>query len=111
MKALVLDFDGVISDSVRESFTVALGSYLDLQPTSSLDRRDRDELYQEFLELIRGGQLMLEADLGRWFLGRAYPVYGEDLGVIGAVGALAGTDNLLTPAAWTGPAPPVASKA
>jgi signal transduction histidine kinase len=38
-----------------------------------------DEEAAGFLELVRGGQLVLEADLGRWFLGRAYPVYGEDL--------------------------------
>ena len=42
MKALALDFDGVISDSVRESFSVAMGSYLDLQPGSLLGHRDRD---------------------------------------------------------------------
>jgi len=52
MKVLALDFDGVISDSVRESFAVAVGSYLDLRPASSLGDRDRDELYREFLELM-----------------------------------------------------------
>ena len=52
MKALALDFDGVISDSVRESFAVAMGSYLDLRQDSSLAERDRDELYREFFELM-----------------------------------------------------------
>ena len=52
MKALALDFDGVISDSVRESFAVAMGTYLDLQSGSSLGQRDRDERYREFLELM-----------------------------------------------------------
>ena len=52
MKALVLDFDGVISDSARESFAVSVGSYLDLRPDSSLARRDREELYGEFVELM-----------------------------------------------------------
>ena len=52
MKVLVLDFDGVISDSVRESFAVALGSYLSLRPESGLAARDRDGLYREFLELM-----------------------------------------------------------
>lgn len=50
MKALVLDFDGVISDSARESFAVSVGSYLDVRPDSSLAGRDRDELYVEFVE-------------------------------------------------------------
>lgn len=38
-----------------------------------------DEEARDFLELVRRGELMLESDAGRWFLGRAYPVYGEDL--------------------------------
>jgi signal transduction histidine kinase len=37
-----------------------------------------DDLAIEFLGLVEGGELLLEADLGRWFLGRAYPVYGQD---------------------------------
>jgi phosphoglycolate phosphatase-like HAD superfamily hydrolase len=52
MQALVLDFDGVISDSARESFAVSVGSYLALRPDSSLGERDRDELYDEFVELM-----------------------------------------------------------
>lgn len=36
MRALVLDFDGVISDSARECFVVALRTYLDLEPRSTL---------------------------------------------------------------------------
>jgi phosphoglycolate phosphatase-like HAD superfamily hydrolase len=52
MKVLALDFDGVISDSVRESFAVAMGSYLALRPHSSLGGRDRDELYREFFDLM-----------------------------------------------------------
>ena len=38
-----------------------------------------DEEAMDFLDLIRRGELMLESDTGRWFLGRAYPVYGGDL--------------------------------
>ena len=45
MKALVLDFDGVLFDSVRESFTVARRAYLDLCPASPLARRDERELH------------------------------------------------------------------
>jgi phosphoglycolate phosphatase-like HAD superfamily hydrolase len=52
MQALVLDFDGVISDSVRESFTVSLRSYLDLRPNSPLAEREREDLYPAFLELM-----------------------------------------------------------
>ena len=36
MKALVLDFDGVLSDSAREAFLVARRAYLDLLPDSPL---------------------------------------------------------------------------
>jgi hypothetical protein len=52
MRALVLDFDGVISDSARESFAVALGSYLALRPDSGLGERNREELFREFVELM-----------------------------------------------------------
>lgn len=61
MKALVLDFDGVISDSAREAFVVALRTTCELTPTSPLrpvlDRLDplspaRDPLYASFLEIM-----------------------------------------------------------
>lgn len=42
MKALVLDFDGVISDSAPESFVVALRTYLELRPESRLERLARE---------------------------------------------------------------------
>jgi phosphoglycolate phosphatase-like HAD superfamily hydrolase len=48
----VLDFDGVIFDSARESFTVARRSYLDLRPDSSLARRSKADLYGAFVELM-----------------------------------------------------------
>jgi len=51
MRALILDFDGVISDSALESFEVAFRTYLTLSPNSSLVHRDRDRLYPMFLEL------------------------------------------------------------
>lgn len=37
-----------------------------------------DEAARDFLSLVRSGALMLESDVGSWFLGRAYPVYGTD---------------------------------
>lgn len=37
-----------------------------------------DEEARAWLALVRGGELMLEYDGVRWFLGRAYPVYGAD---------------------------------
>ena len=49
MKALVLDFDGVIADSARESFAVALDAYRDLRPQSPLPLRDRSALYAGFV--------------------------------------------------------------
>ena len=36
VKALALDFDGVISDSAREAFVVALRTHRDLNPASRL---------------------------------------------------------------------------
>ena len=49
MKLLVLDFDGVISDSAPEAFAVAMRTYYALNPGSSLADRDRDDLYRYFL--------------------------------------------------------------
>jgi signal transduction histidine kinase len=37
-----------------------------------------DDEARAYLEQVRGGELMLEFDGMRWFLGRAYPVYGAD---------------------------------
>jgi phosphoglycolate phosphatase-like HAD superfamily hydrolase len=52
MQALVMDFDGVVSDSVRESFSVALRAYFDLCPESPLGARDAGSLYPPFLEAM-----------------------------------------------------------
>jgi phosphoglycolate phosphatase-like HAD superfamily hydrolase len=52
MKALILDFDGVIVDSARECFLVALQAYLRERPTSTVVHRKTRELYEPFLELI-----------------------------------------------------------
>jgi phosphoglycolate phosphatase-like HAD superfamily hydrolase len=52
VKALALDFDGVISDSVGEVFIVAQRTYFDLCPDSSLRERDGDELYRAFRDLM-----------------------------------------------------------
>lgn len=52
MQALVLDFDGVLFDSARESFAVALRTYHELVPRSPLARGDERALYREFLELM-----------------------------------------------------------
>lgn len=48
MKALALDFDGVIFDSAPESFRVALNTYLELRPDSSLS--DSTEVFDTFVE-------------------------------------------------------------
>ena len=64
MKALALDFDGVISDSAPESFVVAIRTWAGLRPDSNLNGRiallrrlDREAVqsartYSEFLELM-----------------------------------------------------------
>jgi phosphoglycolate phosphatase-like HAD superfamily hydrolase len=52
VKALALDFDGVISDSVGEVFAVSTGAYYELRPESSLLHRDPDELLRAFRELM-----------------------------------------------------------
>jgi phosphoglycolate phosphatase-like HAD superfamily hydrolase len=52
MKALILDFDGVIADSARESYLVALQAYLRERPTSTLVHRKGRDLYEPFLALM-----------------------------------------------------------
>ena len=52
MKALVLDCDGVILDSARESFAVARVAYLDLQSDSSLAQSDKNALRERFVEMM-----------------------------------------------------------
>jgi phosphoglycolate phosphatase-like HAD superfamily hydrolase len=50
MRVLALDFDGVISDSAPEAFSVAIRTYSSLRPGSSL--RETEELYAGFVELM-----------------------------------------------------------
>ncbi len=52
MKLLVLDFDGVISDSAHEFFAVALRTWSELKPNSWLHGIDRESLYADFLTLV-----------------------------------------------------------
>ena len=61
VKVLALDFDGVIFDSAREVFAVAVDTYHDLQGRSTLDGTesiveepgDSDEgLYEEFMKIM-----------------------------------------------------------
>jgi phosphoglycolate phosphatase-like HAD superfamily hydrolase len=52
MKLLVLDFDGVISDSGREAFVVARRTYLEMLPGSSLQGREDGTLYAGFVEVM-----------------------------------------------------------
>lgn len=52
MKALVLDFDGVIADSAREAFRVALTSYTEICRGSRLEREPERALLSAFLELV-----------------------------------------------------------
>jgi phosphoglycolate phosphatase-like HAD superfamily hydrolase len=56
MKALVMDFDGVVSDSAREAFIVAVRAYLDLLPDSSVPPVDADAgshgLFGSFMDLM-----------------------------------------------------------
>lgn len=57
MKALALDFDGVIADSAREAFAVALVTHAALRPSSPLaaaaaDSATRDALFARFVALM-----------------------------------------------------------
>jgi phosphoglycolate phosphatase-like HAD superfamily hydrolase len=50
MKVLVLDFDGVISDSAREAFLVARSAWEELEPDRPVT--SGDALFQAFLEMM-----------------------------------------------------------
>jgi len=53
VRLLALDFDGVIADSAREAFAVALRTWGELHPRSPLAGREEDAaLYAGFLELM-----------------------------------------------------------
>ena len=52
MNALVLDFDGVLSDSAREAFAVAWRALLDVDPDSGIDRLDEDAAFRAFVEMM-----------------------------------------------------------
>ena len=67
MKVLALDFDGVIFDSSREAFTVALRTYASIEPTARLAGHrlvretsgrleafgfDEDAVYRRFMDLV-----------------------------------------------------------
>jgi phosphoglycolate phosphatase-like HAD superfamily hydrolase len=50
MQVLALDFDGVISDSAREAFAVAIPTYSGLRPGSPL--QETEELYAGFVAMM-----------------------------------------------------------
>jgi phosphoglycolate phosphatase-like HAD superfamily hydrolase len=78
MKALALDFDGVIADSAREAFVVALRVYLELRPGSSMG-----ELAARVEMRLRQGEgELLEEEAARAFL-QLMPLgnRAEDFGV------------------------------
>jgi len=52
VKLLVLDFDGVVSDSAREAFAVARRTYIELRPGSPLRAADEEPLWRAFLALM-----------------------------------------------------------
>ena len=52
MKLLVLDFDGVLSNSGREAFVVARRTYVALRPDSPLRAGDDAALYAAFVEIM-----------------------------------------------------------
>jgi phosphoglycolate phosphatase-like HAD superfamily hydrolase len=54
MKALALDFDGVVSKSAREAFAVALRSFAELRPDARLPQEAAGDsrLYEAFVELM-----------------------------------------------------------
>jgi phosphoglycolate phosphatase-like HAD superfamily hydrolase len=97
MKALALDFDGVLSDSAREAFAVALRAYADLRPTSRLaeaarrpDAGANPALFEAFVGLMplgnRGDDYAValaavdagvairdQADYGAWYASQEVP--------------------------------------
>ena len=97
MKALALDFDGVLSDSAREAFSVALRSFASLRPTSRLARAaERPEaeanpaLFEAFVALMplgnrgddyavalaaleAGVSIKDQADYGAWYASQEVP--------------------------------------
>lgn len=52
MKALILDFDGVLANSAPECFEVALRTYAVLEPQTTLERRDPGSLRAGFVALM-----------------------------------------------------------
>lgn len=52
MKVLALDFDGVVSESAREAFTVALQALRDVEPGSSIADLDQEKAYRRFVEMM-----------------------------------------------------------
>jgi len=56
MKVLVMDFDGVVSDSVHEAFIVAIRTFLDLYPDSPLEPAGAEggshPLFGSFMDLM-----------------------------------------------------------
>jgi phosphoglycolate phosphatase-like HAD superfamily hydrolase len=97
MKLLALDFDGVLSDSAREAFSVALRAYADLRPGSRLagaaarpEAEANPALYDAFLALMplgNGGDdyavalaaveagvaIKDQADYGAWYASQEVP--------------------------------------
>lgn len=55
MQALALDFDGVIADSRRETFEVALATYREMTPTTNFERVSSEILYDRFAALMPFG--------------------------------------------------------
>ena len=86
MKALVLDFDGVISDSAPEAFAVALRTYACLRPDSRLAARPEcvespdsgalrvDPLYRGFVEIMPLGNRAEDYGVVLSILEREIPV-------------------------------------
>lgn len=83
MKALVLDFDGVISNSAPEAFVVAFRTYVELYPYSPIAQTSRhhlrstdinltgvtdDPLYQHFLHLMPLGNRAEDYGVILWIL-------------------------------------------
>jgi phosphoglycolate phosphatase-like HAD superfamily hydrolase len=75
VKALVLDFDGVIADSLPEALEVALATYTAMRPESGIGARPRAALETAFLELVPLGNRAEDygAALAAIDAGRALP--------------------------------------
>jgi phosphoglycolate phosphatase-like HAD superfamily hydrolase len=83
MRALALDFDGVISDSAPEAFVVALRTLVELRPGSPLaaaaaEPSDHPGVYRQFLALMPLGNRAEDYAVALEAIASAVPIESQD---------------------------------